>query len=122
MRSSQLVLNPANKVTPKQTLSQYCGAADLSDVVTMFAATGARISEVLGMRWQHIDFTAKTVTISGKVNHVPGQGMIRESFAKTAAGQRVLPLPSFAIAMLMNRQVSWRSISMTSCSLQSWAR
>lgn len=106
MRSSPLVLNPANKVTPRQTLSQYCSAADLTDVVTMFAATGARISEVLGIRWQDIDFTAKTVTISGKVNRVPGQGMIRESFTKTAAGQRVLPLPSFAIAMLMGRQVS----------------
>jgi integrase len=65
MRASQIVLNPANKVTPHQTLSQYCAAADLSDVVTMFAATGARISEVLGIRRKDIDFTAKTVTISG---------------------------------------------------------
>lgn len=32
--------------------------------------------------------------------------MIRESFTKTAAGQRVLPLPEFAIAMLMGRQIS----------------
>lgn len=106
MRSSQKVLNPANKVTPHQTLSQYCAAADLTDVVTMFAATGARISEVLGIRWQDIDFTAKTVAITGKVNRIPGQGMIRESFWKSAAGDRVLPLPSFAINMLMSRQVS----------------
>ncbi|BAS16598.1 tyrosine recombinase XerC [Arthrobacter sp. Hiyo8] len=106
MRSSQIVLNPSNKVTPRQTLSQYCTAADLTDVVTMFAATGARISEVLGIRWQDIDFTAKTVSITGKVNRIPGQGMIRESFTKTAAGQRVLPLPEFAIAMLMGRQIS----------------
>lgn len=40
-RSSQFVLNPSNKVTPRQALSQYCTAADLTDVVTMFAATGA---------------------------------------------------------------------------------
>lgn len=105
MRSSQKFLNPASKVTPGQTLSQYCAAADLTDVVTMFAATGARISEVLGIRWQDIDFTAKTVAITGKVNRIPGQGMIRESFTKTAAGDRVLPLPSFAITMLMGRQV-----------------
>ncbi|WP_247041958.1 site-specific integrase [Arthrobacter rhizosphaerae] len=106
MRSSQLVLNPANRVTPRQTLSQYCAAADLTDVVIMYAATGARISEVLVIRWRDIDFTAKTVTISGKVNRAPGLGMIRESFAKTAAGQRVLPLPAFAIAMLMGRRVA----------------
>jgi integrase len=106
MRSSQIVLNPANKVTPKQTLSEHCGAADLTDLVTMFAATGARISEVLGIRWQDVDFTAKTVTITGKVNCFPRQGMIRESFTKTAAGLRVLPLPAFAIVMLMGRQVA----------------
>jgi integrase len=102
----QVVLNPANKVTPRQTLSEYCSAANLADVVTMFAATGARISEVLGIRWQDIDFTAKTVAITGKLNRIPGQGMIRESFAKTEAGVRVLPLPAFAITMLMGRQVA----------------
>jgi integrase len=106
VRSSPVILNAGNKVTPRQTLSQYCTAADLTDVVTMFAATGARISEVLGIRWQEIDFTAKTVAITGKVNRIPGQGMIRESFTKTAAGMRVLPLPSLAIAMLMGRHVS----------------
>jgi integrase len=46
------------------------------------------------------------VAITGKVNRIPGQGMIRESFTKTEAGDRTLPLPSFAVAMLMGRQVS----------------
>lgn len=106
LRNSPVPLNPANKVTPKQTISEYCAQADLADVVIMFAATGARISEVLGIRWKDVDLAAKTVTISGKVNRMPGGGMIRESFAKSAAGMRVLPLPSFAIAMLMGRQVA----------------
>jgi integrase len=102
----QVVPNPANKVTPRQTLSEYCSAANLADVVTMFAVTGARISEVLGIRWQDIDFTAKTVAITVKLNRIPGQGMIRESFTKTEAGMRALPLPAFAITMLMGRQVA----------------
>ena len=105
MRRSPKVLNRDNKLTPGQTLSQYCTAADLTDVVTMFAATGARISEVLGIRWSDIDFTAKTVSISGKVNRLPQAGMVRESFTKTKAGMRVLPLPDFAVAMLMARQM-----------------
>jgi integrase len=105
LRSSSVVLNPANKVTPKQTISEYCAGADLTDVVIMFAATGARISEVLGIRWADIDLTAKTVTISGKVNRVPGGGMIRDDFTKTKT-DRTLPLPDFAINMLMARQVA----------------
>jgi integrase len=116
MRPSQVVPNPANKVTPRQTLSEYCSAANLADVVTMFAATGARISEVLGIRWQDIDFTAKTVAITGKLNRIPGQGMIRESFTKTEAGMRVVPLPAFAITMLMGaRSPHWAPCT-TSCS------
>lgn len=106
LRNSPVVLNPANKVTPKQTISEYCAGADLTDVVIMFAATGARISEVLGIRWTDIDLTAKTVAITGKVNRVPGGGMIRESFTKTKSGARTLPLPEFAITMLMARQVA----------------
>jgi integrase len=101
----QVVPNPANKVTPRQTLSEYCSAANLADVVSMFAATGARISEVLGIRWQDIG-TAKTGAITGMLNRIPGQGMIRESFTKTEAGMRVLPLPAFAITILMGRQVA----------------
>ncbi|MHA7284840.1 site-specific integrase [Arthrobacter sp. MDT3-44] len=105
LHSSSVILNPDNKITPWQTISEYSQTADLADVVTMFAATGARISEVLGIRWQDVDLDAKTVAITGKVNRDPGKGMIRESFTKTKAGDRVLPLPAFAVAMLMRRQV-----------------
>lgn len=105
MRSSQVVLNPKNKITPNQTISEYCSAADLKDVVTMFAATACRISEVLGIRWSDIDLDGKTVSINGKVNRIPGGGLVREDVTKTKAGQRVLALPGFALAMLMRRQV-----------------
>lgn len=44
--------------------------------------------------------------ITGKVTRIPGQGIIRENLHKTAAEDRVLPLPAFAINMLMVRQVS----------------
>lgn len=91
MRQSPKVLNPANKITPNQTVAEYCTFADLTDVVTMFAATGCRISEVLGIRWIDLDMVNKTVTITGKVNRIPGGGMIREDVTKSKAGKRVLP-------------------------------
>lgn len=47
-----------------------------------------------------------TVTVSGKVIRAKGHGLIRENTAKTDAGQRVLPLPAFAVVMLMARQVA----------------
>ncbi|MBT1002631.1 site-specific integrase [Paenarthrobacter sp. DKR-5] len=102
---SPIPINPGNKVRPGLTLAEYCAEADLADVVTMFAGTGARISEVLGIRWEDINLDAKTVAISGKVGRTKGQGMIREGFLKSEAGERTLPLPGFAVAMLLRRQV-----------------
>ena len=78
--------------------------ANPADVVTRFAATGAPISEGLGIRWQDMDFTAKKAAITGELNRLPGQGMIREGFTKTEVGRCALPLPAFAITVLIGRQ------------------
>lgn len=87
------------------TISGYCRDADLADPVVMFAATGCRISELLGLRWSDVDLMAGTVSITGKVIRAKGRGLIRENTTKTEAGERVLPLPPFAVAMLLRRQV-----------------
>lgn len=86
------------------TVARYCDGADLADVITMFAATGCRISELLGIRWKDLDLEARSVTISGKVIRVRRAGIIRESTTKSAAGMRTLPLPGFAVAMLEARE------------------
>ncbi|AOD23845.1 integrase [Rhodococcus sp. p52] len=86
------------------TVAQYCDGADLADVITMFAATGCRISELLGIRWKDLDLEARSVTISGKVIRVRRAGIIRESTTKSAAGMRTLPLPGFAVEMLEARE------------------
>jgi len=44
-------LTGAKRATSRITISEYCAEADLADLVIMFAATGCRISEVLGLRW-----------------------------------------------------------------------
>lgn len=102
---SPVVLNPDNKLHPSLTVGQYCERADLSDVVTMLAATGCRISEVLGLRWSDVELEAKTVAVNGKVIRAKGTGLIRENYTKSRSGDRVLPLPDFALGMLMRRQV-----------------
>jgi len=98
-------LAKATQRTSRTTIADYCAEADLVDVVTMFAATGCRISEVLGLRWSDVNLEARTVDITGKVIGVKGRGLIRDNNTKTEAGKRVLPLPLFAVAMLLARQV-----------------
>ncbi len=99
-------LEHAKRQSSRTTIANYCDEADLVDVVTVFAATGCRISEVLGLRWSDVNLDTKTVSITGKVIGVKGRGLVRDNCTKTEAGRRVLPLPSFAVSMLLARQVS----------------
>ncbi|MBM4686464.1 tyrosine-type recombinase/integrase [Rhodococcus hoagii] len=86
-------------------MAQFCQSADLADLIVMFAATGARIGEVLGIRWEDVDLKKRTVAITGKVIRVKGDGLVREDSTKTESGLRQLPLPGFAVEMLEKRLV-----------------
>ena len=86
-----------------RTVSQFCLASDLADVIAMFAATGCRLGEVLGIRWEDVDLDAATVTICGKIIRIRGEGLVREDTTKTEAGMRTLPLPEFAVELLRAR-------------------
>lgn len=84
-------------------LATYCLTYDLADIVTLFAATGCRMGELLGLRWKDVDLDARTVTVAGKVVRHKGVGIVRENITKSDAGQRVVPLPAFAVDALRER-------------------
>ncbi|MBG0738442.1 site-specific integrase [Paeniglutamicibacter antarcticus] len=105
VHSSSVILDPKNKLHPTLQVGQYCERADLADVVTLLAATGVRISEALGLRWSDVDLDNKTVSINGKVIRAKGLGLVREDYTKSRAGERILPLPDFAVDMLVRREV-----------------
>ena len=88
------------------TVATYCSRNRIAGIITMLAATGVRMSEVLALRWQDIDWEAKTIAITGKVIWVKGKGLLRvadEDDPKNT--RRTLPLPDFAIVMLLNWQL-----------------
>lgn len=85
--------------------SEACQRHDLVDPITLFVATGLRISELLGLEWANFDDAAATLTIAGKVIRAAGKGLIRVDETKTAAGRRTLPLPSFAVTVLSARRI-----------------
>lgn len=84
--------------------SEACQRHDLVDPITLFVATGLRISELLGLQWSDVDEDAATLTVSGKVIRAAGKGLLRIDETKTAAGRRTLPLPTFAAAVLVARR------------------
>ncbi|MFC7278582.1 tyrosine-type recombinase/integrase, partial [Paractinoplanes rhizophilus] len=92
--------------TPGKPGPRHTG--DLADIVDLLLATGARIGEVLALRWEDVDLTAAqaTVTICGTVVYVKGKGFFRQEWTKTDAGYRTVILPGFAIGMLMARKLT----------------
>ncbi|GAA3310883.1 tyrosine-type recombinase/integrase [Arthrobacter ramosus] len=92
--------DPAQKGRPR--------TSDLLDVLDIFLATGARIGEVLAIRWQDIDLDAKppTITISGTVVMERGRSAYRQDHPKTKAGFRTMKLPPFAAHTLERKHAT----------------
>ena len=93
-RDAELVERPGPREGP-----------DLSDMFEIMLATGARIGEVLALRWcdVELDQAPPTVSISGTVKSEPGRSAYRKDTPKTDSGVRTLVLPSFAVAVLRRR-------------------
>jgi integrase len=75
---------------------------DLPDLVFFMLATGVRIGEALSVEWSQVDFEAATVQITSTLVRVKGEGLLRKR-TKSSAGERTLPLPASAVAMLRRR-------------------
>lgn len=88
-------------------------AKGLLDLVDVLLGTGARIGEVLALRWSDVDLstTPATVTIAGTVVRLPGKvgdggGLVRQSRPKTDASYRAVKLPAFTRDTLMRLSVN----------------
>lgn len=90
----------AGKPGPRHT-------GDLADIVDLMLATGARIGEILALRWKDLDLAAElpTLTICGTIIYLKGKGFFRQEWPKSDAGFRTVVLPRFAVGMLMARKI-----------------
>ncbi|MGN6200492.1 tyrosine-type recombinase/integrase [Humibacter sp.] len=78
---------------------------DMADPTDMLLATGARPGEVLALDWEKdIDLENGTVTIQATVVRIAGLGIVRQEHTKER-DIRKLPLPAFALDMLVRRRV-----------------
>jgi integrase len=77
---------------------------DLPDLVLFLAATGLRIGEALAVQWADVDLDEGTVEVRGTVLRLRAGGLIIKPSPKSAAGRRILELPSWAVIMLRRRQ------------------
>lgn len=75
------------------------------DTMDMYAATGARTSEVLALRWTDFSFSTvpPTVTLNGTVVRGLDGKLVIQDRLKTDKSHRELELPPFVVPMLTKR-------------------
>lgn len=129
VESGQMTINPFTKIRPlKVDKSQSRDKPFTQDEITRFLAAvkvdpyywryhdfcmmlfylGLRPSECIGLRWKHIDFTRKQVTICESLSRSPegkSSGYARQRKGlKTTDGNRILDLTSKLVDMLLGRR------------------
>lgn len=77
-------------------------AALLLDVFDVLAGTGCRPGEVLALRWEDVDFQARTIKITGTITRTDA-GLIRQDTPKTEASTRGITVPAFVMQVLRLR-------------------
>ena len=75
----------------------------LHPVLRLASHTGARRSELLGLRWPQLDLAAATMSVTGRRTRV-GYEMVERAGTKTAAGSRVVDLDATTVEVLR----AWR--------------
>jgi len=77
---------------------------DMADIIDLMLGTGARIGEVLALRWSDVDLNAQRVQIRATIKTETSVGTYR----KPLANARIVELPDFAVAILRRRQSTAR--------------
>ena len=80
---------------------------DLPDLSLMMLATGCRIGECLAIGWEEIDLDRATVEVCWRLVRRTGVGLLRLPSTKSGqSGERLIPLPSWAMTMLTRRRLA----------------
>ena len=69
--------------------------------------SGERRGEILGMRWNDVDFTNETVNVEETINYTSSDGMYKDS-PKSKTSKRTIHLPSVAFDVLQE-QLEWQN-------------
>ena len=75
-------------------------------VIVLALGSGARIGEIMGLTWEHVDFNSKTITIARTVVST-SRGPVIQTTAKTKSSHRTIPLTN----KVMEALVEYKNIS-----------
>ena len=76
-------------------------------LVHLMLVTGARRGEILGLKWENVDFDNSRIYICRSISYTPDRG-VYESTPKTASSKRYVSLPQETMQMLKQYR-TWQS-------------
>lgn len=98
-------------------------SGDIADIIDVMLATGARLGEVLALRWADIDLEAKVVHVNATIKTGPGAGTYRKALARPRrvalseaaalvlqARRRTSP-DNFLDAVFPTRNMTWQQVN-----------
>ncbi|NNU88714.1 site-specific integrase [Geobacillus sp. MR] len=93
-----------NRAWTKEEVNIFLEAASKKGLVAPFlvgVVTGIRRGELLGLKWEDIDFKNKTITINGTLYRRKGEGLKYKPKTKTdSSDNRVIPIPDAIVEVL----------------------
>jgi integrase len=100
VRPPRLIKREAHSLNPEQAqkLLEAAKGHRLEVLLTLAITTGMRRGEIVGLKWQDIDFETRSLHVCRTVDCLGGYGFT-VSEPKTATGKRKISLPHFVIAM-----------------------
>src|SRR5262249_45353421 len=86
------------------TLIESVRGHRLEMLLRLALTSGMRRGEMLALRWADIDLEHQTIRVRRTVDYIPKYGYV-ENEPKTAAGRRLLMIPSFVVDMLKQHRL-----------------
>lgn len=97
-----LTVNEEAGLRSALAIDERAKAQGIADLLLLSLDTGARISELAGIRWENVG--EESVVLAGQVVRIPKQGLIWREGLKTGPDSREVPLTATAREVLDRRR------------------
>ena len=103
----------ALEIAEQQTFLEYAEGQSYENQYRFILQTGLRTGELVGLKWEDIDFDKKTMTISRSMEFRHSTGVWRVGEPKSSSGYRTIPLTKEAIRILKDQKVKNSHLKVT---------
>lgn len=103
----------ALEIAEQQTFLEYAEGQSYENQYRFILQTGLRTGELVGLKWEDIDFDKRTMTISRSMEFRHSTGVWRVGEPKSSSGYRTIPLTNEAIRILKDQKVKNSHLKVT---------